>query len=169
LIEDQQAYNLPAGLARIEAVVDSDSRRRLYENTPSEVWARFGGNIPSGTPKQFFVWGDEINFVPVPSATEADAITVYYYGSPILLENDADEPVFADRFHLILAEYGIWQAWKREEEYAKAEEAKARFDQGVERMARHYLDRANDYPLVMGAGRNRGHHIRERTPWIDDA
>lgn len=167
-IDDQQAYNLPTDLARIEVVVDTDSRHRLAEFTPSEMWNRYGGNFPSGTPRRFFVWGSQIHLVPIPSTGETDELTIYYYGSPTLLTNDGDEPQFDERFHLILAEYAIWQAWKREEEYAKAQEAMERFDQGVERMAAHYLDRVNDFPLVVGAGHTRPYSIRERTPWIDD-
>lgn len=167
-IADQQAYNMPSDLGRIEVIIDTDSRRRLEEYTPAEMWDRYGGNFPSAEPSKFFVWGDQIHLVPIPSSGETDALTIYYYGSPTLLNNDSDEPQFDPRFHLLLAEYGIWQAWKREEEYAKAEEAKGRFDAGIERMARHYLDRANDQPFVFGGGRMRGASIRDRTPWIDD-
>jgi hypothetical protein len=161
VVAEQQAYPLPADLGRIEAVVSNTKRRRLHEESPSKVWSSYGGVSTFGEPRSFYVWGNNLHLVPVPSASETDAFTIYYYGSPNLMGSDTATPEFDPRFHVLLAVYAVGLAWQREEEYAKAERAFDEFSDGIDRMARHYLDRANDYPMIMGATPVRGRSIRD--------
>lgn len=163
-VAGQANYDLPTDLGRIEVVIDSDDDRRLDQVAPADAWDQYGGDFPDGTPTTFFVWGSKIYLLPVPTKNETDAYTIHYYGSVSTLDNDSSEPAWEDRFHMLLADYAISKVWEREEEPAKAREAEGDFDQAVERMARFYLDRANDTPMIYGAGKpNRRRSLRERT------
>lgn len=144
---DQRSESLPAAVRKIEVVI-LDGGKRLAELPASSAWTDYGDEFKSGTPRQFFLWGDDIYLVPYPDT--AVTLDIYYYTAPTALANDTDEPGWADRFHMVLADYAIWRLWEREEDFRKAAQAQAVFGQRVEQMARHYMNRANDAPLVFG-------------------
>lgn len=160
-VAGQAAYDIPSDVGRIEIIVDTDARRALTEESASAIWRRYGGLPPSGTPTCFYVWGSTLNLVPTPSATETDAYTAYHYGAPALMTDDTDTPPFDARFHRVTAFYAMGLAWEREEDYPKAEKAFFDFSDGVDRMARFYLDRANDQPMIFGANKGRTRSIRD--------
>lgn len=141
-------------LFRIEAIVDNDRRTALREINSADAFAMYGGDMPDASEAQyFFIWGDAVYLVPTPDTNETDAYTVYYYRSAAALSNESDSPEWDAAFHMVLADYAIARVWEREEEIGKSEAADARFNQGVEQMAQFYLNRAQDYPTVMGGGK----------------
>ena len=141
-------------LFRIEAIVDNNRRVKLNEIAASDAFQMYGGDMPeAGDSDLFFTWGNAIYLLPVPDANESNAYTIYYYQSPAALVNETDEPEWDERFHLVLADFAIARVWEREEEVGKMQAADQRFDMGVERMAQFYLNRAQDYPAILGGGK----------------
>ena len=141
-------------LFRIEAIVDNDRKYKLRELAASDAFVMYGGDMPEASEAQYFyTWGQSIYLLPVPDTTAASAYTVYYYRSVDELANDSDSPEWDARFHMVLADYSIARVWEREEEIGKSEAADARFGDGIERMAQFYLNRAQDYPMIMGGGK----------------
>ena len=153
LVQGTPAYNIPADMAKLRAIVHDGFQVRIREVAPTTVWEAEGGLPTDGSPKQFFIWAGQFVFRPIPDA--AGTATVYYHRTPTLLTNDNQEPEFDSQFHLVLADYGSQIVWEREEEFEKAEVFGQRFSQGVERMARFYLNRGADSPMTFGERPNR--------------
>lgn len=144
-------------LFKIEAIIDNDSRVRLEELPAADAFKLYGGDMPDAVDaRHFFTWGQSIYLLPTPSANDTNRYTVYYYQSPTELSNDTDSPEWDARFHMVLAEYAIGKVWEREEEIGKSRAADQRYREGVEQMAQFYLNRAQDYPSVMGGGKPLG-------------
>lgn len=172
---DQQGYDLSAiaagseEIARIQAIVDVDSRNRLVEIGSNEAFQRFGGDFSSSSrASEFYIWADQVNLLPIPDTTEADAYKIYYYKKPTVLANDAAEPEWDEQFHYVLAQWCLARVWEREEDYEKGVAWQAKFDAQVERMARYYLDRAVNVPQVVGLrGAPRRSGRVNNTPFLD--
>lgn len=180
VVAAQQAYTFDtisdyAGtgkkLFRIEAIVDNDRRVKLNEVAAADAFQMYGGSMPTASDSdRFFTWGSSIYLLPVPDTNDTARYTVYYYRSPAELTNDTDLPEWDSRFHMVVAEYGVQKVWEREEEIGKAKAAANRFNEGVERMAQFYLNRSQDYPTIVGAGKA-GTRLdrwsdRSNMPWL---
>lgn len=168
-VADQQAYALPADHARTHSIVLRGANRRLREVAPSAAWNEHGDSMPTGdSTHSFFLWANSLYLLPVPVTGTTNVYDHYYFKAPATLENDVDEPEFASQFHLVVANFAISKVWEREEDFVKASAADDQFDEGVERMARFYLDRALDAPLIMGERRDYLAGRRStNTPWLD--
>lgn len=148
-----QAYSLPADYSRLVAVVDNDNTTRLTRITPELAFEQWGGDPPTGTDATwFFIWGEKLNLIPVPTAADTDRYTLYYLKTPTLLAADGDSPEFASQFHHILALYAAARVWESEEDLAKMARLDEAFGQQIEVMARYYLKRDEDFPIVWGDG-----------------
>lgn len=148
-VASQEAYALPADLGRIAAVYVTGERTRLREVGPHDAWERHGGDFPTGTPSEFFIWGSNIHLLPIPDVSSG-SITLRYYRQPTLMTDDSHSPEFAPEFHVIVADFACLHIWHREEDFTKAKVYADRFAEGVERMARFYNQRAEDQPIVVG-------------------
>lgn len=168
LVTDTAEYALPSDFAHLEAAIRSDCACPIKEVTPQDAWARWKSDATSDKPTHFYLWGDNIVFAPTPSGASLPTVTLYYYRQPTTLDNDVDTPEFHPQFHLVLAEFAAAKVWEREEDLARSNYYMDRYYQGVENMARYYLNRANDYPLVIGGGTSRTDPIpRARMPWLE--
>lgn len=179
VVADQQAYTFDTisdfsgtgkKLFRIEAIVDNDGRVKLNEVAAADAFTMYGGDMPAAsTANRFFTWGNSIYLIPTPDTNDTARYTVFYYQSAVELSNETDTPEWDSRFHMVLADYGIARVWEREEEIGKSQAADQRFDQGVERMAQFYLNRAQDYPAIFGGGKSGVYHDRRdraNMPWL---
>lgn len=172
---DQQAYTLAsiaAGgeeIATIQAIVDVDRRQRLTEIGSNEAFQRFGNDwSTSSRAYEFFIWANEINLIPVPDTTEANAYKIYYFKKPTVLASDAAVPEWDEQFHYVLAQWALARVWEREEDYEKGSIWQEKFEEQVERMARYYLDRAVNVPQVVGLrGSPRRGGRANNTPFLD--
>jgi hypothetical protein len=166
LVAEQQAYTMPTDLQQIETITVTGARVRLEEVSPALAWQTFGDDFPTATePYAFFIWGGEINLIPIPDTSEGSVI-VHYYRAPVVLANDTESPEFASQFHMIVADYVLKAVWEREEDFVKAESHMAAFRQGIEQMARFYLNRAGDNPTVLGDGSRIAGRLYPNMPWF---
>lgn len=146
--------SIASDVQRIAAIIDNDRRVKLQEIEPQFAWKVYGGDAPaSNEASAFYLWGNTLYLLPTPDANESNAYTMFYYKTPTELSNDTDVPEWSSQFHMMLAEYAIARVWEREEDFQKAQAAQSRFDSRVEQMARHYLNRVEDEPLVFGEGK----------------
>lgn len=170
LSDGVQSYALPADLDRLEKVIYVGKSIPLEEVSALEAWHRKGDQFASGDPSHFFIWGESLLLSPIPTATSG-SIKLYYYQSPTAFTDDTDVPPFAEQFHLVLADFTIARLWEREEDFSKAQEAEVAFINGVNDMARYYLNRATDHPTVFGGGlsqsRQNGFYRRPPFDWLD--
>lgn len=168
LVTGTANYSLPTDFAHLIAAIRSDCACKLKEVTPQDAWSTWKADAESSKPDHFYLWGSEIRFVPIPTSDSLPTVELYYYRHPSTLDNDDDEPEFDPQFHLVLAEFAAAKVWEREEDLARSEYYMERYFQGVERMARYYLNRADDYPLVIGGGTSRTSLVpKGRSPWLE--
>jgi hypothetical protein len=158
-----ESVALPSDCDRIASINLEGGSKPLYEIAPSTAF-QSGDSAGSGTPTAYFLWGENVMLRPVPDANST--LNIYYYREPVELSSDGATPEFAPQFHLIVADYVMQMLWEREEDFQKAATFNQRYLQGIELMARFYLNRADDAPLVIGqpqGGRSRG----PRMPWLE--
>jgi hypothetical protein len=153
----QQAYTLPSDLIKIATILIDGTITRLREVAAHTAWEAEGDTPPSGTPQTYFIWDNTLNVTPVPPASTG-GLFVYYYRRPTALTDDTHIPEWAEEFHLLIADFVCQHLWHREEDFSKARVYGERYTEGIERMARYYLQRAEDTPFIMGDG------LRARTP-----
>jgi hypothetical protein len=150
-------------LTRISSI-SRTGKHRLAEVGQLEATAQYGDDFPDAADADmFFVFGSSVYLIPVPSVTTASAYKVFYYRRPTLMTNDSDSPEWEPQFHDALVAFTVSKIWEREEDMEKAKYWSDRFDQIVEGMARFYLNRAEDRPIVYG-GRNPW-RVRSNTPF----
>lgn len=175
-VADQQAYTYATivdtagtskNIGKIHVIVDTEYRRRLSEMSSEQAWAMYGGSMPEGDPTHFFLWGDTVNLVPVPQASETDRLRIYYFRRPDQLSDPSDVPEWDPQFHYIPAYWACSRAWEREEDFEKAAVWRQQFDARVETMGAYYLNRAEDKPIVVGLGRRDYQERFANVPWIN--
>jgi hypothetical protein len=66
--------------------------------------------------------------VPTPSSSGSSDITYTYFKKITELNADGDEPLFAEKYHDILVEYGLYKYYQRQLDYGKANYHKSEFD-----------------------------------------
>lgn len=163
LVVGSDTYALPADMLKLGAVTLVGTSTRLAETSPSRVWEDEGDNPSTGTPDRFWLWGNSIVVRPIPDST--GTLKFWYYRSPQLLNNDTDSPEWSPEFHMVLADYAAQMLWEREEDFEKASVHAQRYAAGVESMARFYLNRAGDAPMIVGEPRRR--RRGPRMPWLE--
>lgn len=168
VVASTTAYTMPTDLSRSLAITHPTKANRLVEVSPWEILGKYGGDLPSGTPTSYFVHGRTMNLDRIPY--EDVDYTWLYFKNATVLSNDTDEPEFAAEFHLILADYAVAKVWEREEDFTKADEAMKDYQEGVENMARFYLDVSHDRPIVFGESRDIGmRRHATNMPFLDGA
>lgn len=156
-------YALPADADRLQAFLVADSTAPLKEVAAATALSAEGLSPSTGTPSFFFLWGEEVVLRPIPDADTT--LSVYYFRTPVLMTDDAHVPEFAAQFHYILTDFVMQQLWEREEDFEKGNVYKDRFLQGIEQMARFYLNRTQDSPLVIGEPHTK--LLGPRMPWLE--
>lgn len=163
------SYALPSDFAHLAAAIRDDCACPVVEVVPRDAWDRWDSTADTDKPAHYYMWGGNIVFAPTPVGASLPDVTLYYYREPTILNNDTDSPEFATQFHMVLAEFAAAKVWEREEDLTRSNYYMERYYAGVERMARHYLNRTDKYPLVMGGARTRTTpKIPEgRMPWLE--
>lgn len=158
-------YALPTDADRLEAVLIAGSTAPLIEVSPGTAFAQDGAVPSSGTPSWYFLWGGNLVLRPQPDGDST--LTVYYYRKPATLDNDIDEPEWADKFHYLISDFVMSKLWEREEDFQRASVYEARYLQGIEAMARFYLNRVSDAPLIVGEPKSRRYGTGPRMTWLE--
>lgn len=165
IVNGTDTYAFPTDADRIQAILLTDSTEPLEEVSAATGLAADGLSPSTGTPSWFFIWGEQFILRPVPDADTT--LTVYYFRKPTVLTNDGDSPEFAEQFHYVLTDFVMQQLWEREEDFEKGNVYKDRYTQGVEQMARYYLNRAVDQPIVIGEPKAMWSRKGPRMPWLE--
>ena len=153
VVAGTQAYAQPADYLRTIAIVDASEKRKLERISSDLALEEWGGDFDQSDPAAYyFMYGTNINLVPIPSANGTNAYIHYYIKQPTLLSTGTDTPEWTDEFHHILADHASAEVWKREEDLQKSDSYRTSFLQGLARMADYYLNREEDKPLVYGDG-----------------
>lgn len=165
LVDSTQGYALPADFHYAEALIDRDNDRVLPFVAANKFFAEYGGDLnkESTNPEVWTIWEDTILLYPVPSANDADRLTLYYYETPTLLNHDTSDedanvatPQFPRAFHWILVEYCKWKLWDREEYYDQSERSFITYIRYLNDMMAYDKQRVKRAPYLYGDGYVRG-------------
>ncbi len=140
--------DLPADFGRARAILVEGDPDKLAEISPDQAWERWGDDLPSGTPRVFWVVDSDIYVSPVPASNTG--LKVHYWKTPTALSTGTDVPAFDARFHGALVDWALHRVWQREEDYVKSQRHRDAFVESVNDMVRFYFNRNKDYPLVFG-------------------
>lgn len=158
-------YALPSDVDRIEVLLKADYRQPLFEQAASSAFHIDGATPSTGSPSWFFLWGESIVLRPQPDGNET--LTLYYYKKPTMMTDDSHTPEWAEQFHYLITDFVMQQLWEREEDFEKGNVYRERYLQGVESMARFYLNRKQDSPLVIGQPGETWARRGPRQPWLE--
>jgi hypothetical protein len=150
-VASQKNYTPQADVVSIIAIVEDGTRKSLSPITRTDVLARYGDDVPSGTAKWYYWWDGDLFLVPTP-----DAILTYHVnmlGLPVTFTATSDVPAFLASHHNVLADYVEARVWEREEEFEKAMQAQGRFELGTRNLQLAYQSRTNGNPWAFGDGR----------------
>jgi len=154
IIENQQEYDLPDDWDKILLV------NALYDG----VWKRpkpmqnadiHGISIHSDTSSSqgfsiaqpyYYLIGDNIGLMPIPSTTTADGLKIWYVYTPTELFEDDDEPAFPVKYHHHI-KYGAYANYlDQDDDHVAAERLRIRFDERIRRMTQSFSQQQIDEP-----------------------
>ena len=162
------AVAVPSDYSYGAVIIDDDIDARLEYVSPSLFFTLFGNDTDeTGTnPICFTIWNDEFLFHPIPSADDADRLTLYYYRTIIELETDGESPEFHKAFHWGIVEYCKWKLWDREEYFDQGERARIIYASYLNDMVSYYQDRIKRSPWTAGDGFNLGVTNFDNLRWL---
>jgi hypothetical protein len=152
LIADQQEYDLPDDFEKVVMVnmkIDGVWKRVLpmgnadirHISTHSDTTSNQG--FSTAEPR-YYIIGDNIGIMPIPSETTASALQVWYVYTPTTLSSDSDSPAFPSKYHYII-KYGAYANYlDQDDEHVAAERMRIRFDNLVQRMMENIQDKQVD-------------------------
>lgn len=151
-VNAQQEYDLPTDFEKIVMVnqqIDGNWKRVLpmgdadIRHVPRHSDTSSSQGFSTADP-QYYLIGDNIGIMPIPSETTAGALKIWYTYTPSELSADADLPAIPARYHHIL-KYGAYANYlDQDEEHVAAEMMRRRFDALVARMVENLQDKQTD-------------------------
>ena len=167
-VQDQQFVAVPSDFRKAFLIIENDTRVKLQEITFEQAFLQWGGDPPSGDGATwYYLFANQINFVPIPASAEAAEYKIYYQKAITELSADGDSPEFVSEFHLLPTQYAIARVWEHEEDFSKAAEADTAFRERVEQMARYYTSLTESKPMVFGDGVSPRMSPNVNMPWMD--
>lgn len=147
-------------LTAVNATQDYQIRRMSLQQL-----IRYDGSVTSNSrPTHYFFTQGTIKFFPTPDA--ADTVELTTIETPAFAGLDASVPPFQALFHRCLVDWGLHRLWEVEEDFDKANEYRARFEDSVLKMAEWYNDEMQDGPNIYGE--RSGHHVPTNMPFLDN-
>jgi len=104
---------------------------------------KFVNSIPmveDGEEEGFYIWGDTIYLSNISSNGK---IALYYYRSPVEMEEPEDEPELVRQYHRILIPFVLYRAFTKDEKIEKANLHRQEFMERVQIMSQRYLREPN--------------------------
>ena len=105
-------YNLPTDCIKIRRVTYNS--RALYPieyETLNDITADGSGELTeTGTPTNFYIFDNDIWLYPVPSASLALGLKIWYYKRPATLTNTVDTPEQPEQYHYLISLFAFNRA-----------------------------------------------------------
>lgn len=137
---DQQEYDLPEDFERalmVTLTLDGVTYRVRPLPLITDVPIHGGTNPSQGyslSDARYYILGDNIGFLPVPSSSGDENIKLWYVYTPEELDSDSDEPAFPKKYHHLI-KFGAYANYlDQDDEHVAAENMRRRFDKRVEQM-----------------------------------
>jgi len=157
LTSGQNTYALPAGVGETSiasvVVLSNDTNRRQLRPRSRYSTDDSPGPLTNGYPLEYSVWRGNVQFFPVPEASET--VSIRYFIDPVELVNNTDLPIFDAKFHTVIA-YGaaVRVLFREGDDTERRAFYNQQFVRGVEQMKEDYLSE-RDRSLFRLGGRRR--------------
>ena len=152
LVSGQQEYDLPDDFEKVAMVnmeIDGVWKRVLpmgdadIRHIPTHSDTTSSQGFSTAEPR-YYIIGDNIGIMPIPSETTASALKVWYAYTPTAMSLDADSPAFPSKYHYMI-KYGAYANYlDQDDEHVAAERMRIRFDTLVQRMMENMQDKQID-------------------------
>lgn len=153
LVADQQEYSLASNFIKMVLVRYTANDWILKPITLLSAQHRFTST--SGTPQEYYMWGGNIGFTPVPSANETDAVQ-YWYVKRLdeLVESGAGSGQVTtsevpEQFHWVLERGAEMLAFQEIGKGDRARTAEIKFTDGISQMRAVYGTENLDYDSTL--------------------
>ena len=132
-VSEATTIAVPSDFMRCQGLVwDADGTHNYLTNVELQDLTEKSYDLTAtGVPSYFYIYDGYIRFYPVPSA-DTDYV-LYYIKAPMDLSTAASTPEIAARLHRLLAVYGAYRFWMKEEEPDMAAGFYGEFREGVDR------------------------------------
>lgn len=81
-VASQQAYAYPTGVAEIKRITHDGKPLALIDMQKADMLGNATGTTQTGTPTNYWIWGQYINLFPAPASSGSSNIKIWYYGEP---------------------------------------------------------------------------------------
>lgn len=152
-VADQQEYDLPDDWEKIVLVnvqYDGVWKRALPMGNADishiPVHSKDDSQGFSTAEPYYYIMGDNLGLMPIPSETVSNALKVWYVYTPTELAEDSDEPAIPAKYHHII-KYGAYANYlDQDDEHVAAERMRLRFDERVRTMVEGMSEQQIDEP-----------------------
>lgn len=150
-VAGQQEYSLPSDFEKmvmVNAQYSGTWRRLLPMSNINYIPVHESTSSNQGFSEsnpQYYISGSYYGLMPIPTSSTSSAIKLWYVYTPAEL-SDADEPDFPASYHHLL-KYGAYALYlDQDDEAARAERIRQRFDGMIQRMVENLATRQVDEP-----------------------
>lgn len=146
LVINQQEYGLPSDFEKILLVnIKLDgawyTARPLPLINGIPVFSRGNDNAGfTASDPYYYLLGDEIGLMPIPTASVANGLKIWYSYDPAE-PSATEEPDIPARFHRILKYWAYASYLDQKDEHVAAERMRQRFEGMLEKLANNYINR----------------------------
>lgn len=148
-VADQTAYNLPSGIIFVRRLY-CDNRPLKYLNFRQQESRDPLGVAPSGTPREFTLWANQIQLMQAPS-TAGQVIKIYGYSEQTMLSLMTDTLVVPSLFHGSLCHGVLADMWAKDLNNGMFDRYEAKWAQGKLDMMKYAARRKRfGLPVVTG-------------------
>jgi hypothetical protein len=168
-LADHQEYDLPSDFEKVMMLTVTYSgvvyRFRPLPNVTDLPVSQDGSGgyaLPDG---RYYILGDQIGLVPIPSETGTDNMELKYVYTPAELTADSDEPAFSKKYHHLI-KYGAYANYlDQDDEHTAAETMRRRFDRRVEQMVEKMTTNQVDEPKSVQITNDDGLYLDDLGDW----
>lgn len=152
------AYNLPAGIARLHSVrfrglaLEAISLSQADEMIGS-VDLSVAGGYPVGTPTHYWIYAGQINLYPAPDTTATTDLMLYYTRQAVPVAALIDVPEVPEQYHNRIVDYCLARAYELDENFFIASMKDQKFEAGVDKIRQDESWQNQEfYPFITSPG-----------------
>lgn len=144
IVADQSEYDVTADYVNIQIMQYIDATPKTYGmviRNPTDF-----NTVTAGTrPMYWFDWGEKVSIWPVPTASEG-SIKLFYIPRLTRLSATTSAITIPAIYEEVLLKYMVSEAWKKDRQFAKANQYKAEYDAEIKFLSGKFLNYKAETP-----------------------
>ncbi len=153
LVADQQEYSLDSSMFKPVLFRYTANDLVLKQQSFLSIQKRF--NDSTGTPEEYYIFGNKIGFYPTPTANEADGVKYWYLKTlDTLVESgagsgEATTSEIPVNYHWVLERGAEMLAFQMIGDFDRAQQAEIKYNQGIQSMIDRYAMHSDNYDSTL--------------------